>query len=109
MGEVQMLLDDLGHTFSKFKEQRRIEMLKLFSQVRCCDCGHKLRMLDVQKKAAKMSAGAKRSLTACLMVLLLLGGFWIYMTRRYNHVAAFGSGACVATFFYTNSDCDVYV
>ncbi|EDW05882.1 uncharacterized protein LOC6585409 [Drosophila mojavensis] len=108
MCEVQMLLEDLGHTFTKFKEQRRVEMLRLVGQVRCCECGHKMRMLEAQKSVYRFSMGRRKFLAICVLFLLLLAMMWIYMTRRYNQVAALGSGACVATYFFTHNGCDIY-
>ncbi|KAM8720681.1 hypothetical protein ACLKA7_006683 [Drosophila subpalustris] len=113
MCEVQRLLDDLGQTFQKFKEMRRIELLTAFNNVRCCECGHKLRLRkaqDTATKSRKHCATYKVTLIiACFIFLLLVTTIFISLAKQYNHTTAYGSGGCVSTMFYASSDCEVHV
>ncbi|ALC37992.1 maker383 [Drosophila busckii] len=115
MGEVQRLLDELSQTLCKFREMRRVAMINLLNQVRCCECGHKKRLLCAVQQTPKKqqrkscSSNVSRLLTACLSLMLLLTIYGGHLARRYNHVRAYGSNACGSTFFYTYTDCDVCV
>ncbi|XP_017853051.2 LOW QUALITY PROTEIN: uncharacterized protein LOC108606985 [Drosophila busckii] len=115
MGEVQRLLDELSQTLCKFREMRRVAMINLLNQVRCCECGHKKRLSAPCNRRQRSSRGraAHRMcpglLTACLSLMLLLTIYGGHLARRYNHVRAYGSNACGSTFFYTYTDCDVCV
>ncbi|KAH8412339.1 hypothetical protein KR009_001385, partial [Drosophila setifemur] len=113
MCEVQKLLDGLCQTFGKFKELRRLEMVRILNQVRCCECGHRMRLIHARERKAICAPEAcskKRIrvlLGACFGLLLLLVVYIIHVGRRFNHVKAYGSCACGSTFFYTFNDCDV--
>ncbi|XP_034490141.1 uncharacterized protein LOC117793827 [Drosophila innubila] len=109
MCEVQRLLDELGQTFNKFKEMRRIEMLKAFNNVRCCECGHKLRLRNAQETATRRKQfTTNRLIIVCSILLLLITIFFIHLARQYNHVTAYGSGGCISTIFYASNDCEVH-
>ncbi|XP_030384625.1 uncharacterized protein LOC115631914 [Scaptodrosophila lebanonensis] len=106
MCEVQKLLDELCQTFTKFKEMRRTEMINVLNQVRCCECGHKMRLQNARHlRGASLTI---KLVLSCFSFLLLLALYMVYVARRYNHVRTYGSSACVSTFFYTYTDCDVF-
>ncbi|XP_064539673.1 uncharacterized protein LOC135429333 [Drosophila montana] len=109
MCDVQQLLCDLGQTFNKFKELRRTELLKVLGQVRCCECGHRIRMLRARQQAGKWPSRTLRLLTACFILMLALLICWLHLARRFNHAQSHGTGGCPHTLFYTYTDCDVYV
>ncbi|XP_017009734.1 uncharacterized protein [Drosophila takahashii] len=113
MCEVQKLIDGLYETFSKYKEQRRCQMIEILNDVRCCECGHKMRL----NNALKMKPVCRKSpsqgrirflIAACFGLLFLIIIYVVHVARRYNHVRAYGSSACGSTFFYTYTDCDVF-
>ncbi|TDG43122.1 hypothetical protein AWZ03_010443 [Drosophila navojoa] len=111
MCEVQTLQEDLAQMFTEFREQRCFELLRLFGQVRSCDCDHQIRVRQIQKPALRLPMARRKLLAFCvifLLLLLLLALMWIYTTRRYNQVAAMGSGACASTILFTHNDCDIY-
>ncbi|KAH8270950.1 hypothetical protein KR044_003422, partial [Drosophila immigrans] len=111
MCEVQRLLDELSQTFQKHNHQRCVQLLKIFTQVRCCECGHQVRIEQAQHKAAQQQHH-RLTITlsiVCLVALLLIVVYTIHLARRYNHALAFGSCACISTFFYTVDDCEVAV
>ncbi|XP_034099197.1 uncharacterized protein LOC132795582 [Drosophila nasuta] len=114
MCEAQRLLDELYATFQRYNHQRCVQLLKIFSQVRCCECGHRIRIEIAQQKAAVKNAASRYQFAnklpiVCLVVMLLIIIFMIHLARRYNHAIAFGSCACISTLFYTNDDCEVVV
>ncbi|XP_041674779.1 uncharacterized protein LOC108111727 [Drosophila eugracilis] len=112
MCEVQELLNGLCQTFGKYRMMRQQEMVQILNKVRCCDCGHKMRLDHVRsmrsgtiKSQTKCRSGYL--LAACFAFLILILFYMILVARRYNHVRAYGSSACGSTFFYTSTDCDV--
>lgn len=114
MSEVQALLDDLTNTFSKYRGQRKSELIDLFSKVQCCECGHKKRMRNAIEMASRKSFGQcdkplNRLLIACFVFLAIISLYWLHLVRRYNHLKAYGNGACVTTFFYSYVDCELLI
>ncbi|KAH8396000.1 hypothetical protein KR222_001124, partial [Zaprionus bogoriensis] len=109
MSEVQNLLDDLTKTFVKFRCQRRAELINLFSQVQCCECGHKMRIQKAKMAAQKSGNQLKKLVIGCFAFLIVLTIYWLHLARRYNHLKAYGNGACVTTFFYSYSDCEILI
>ncbi|XP_068140996.1 uncharacterized protein [Drosophila tropicalis] len=109
MCDVQEVMSDLCQSFKRSKNIRREEMVKLLHQVRCCECGHRSRMENAKDGSAPERSSSKISvlLWSCIIFMLLFIFFLIYVARRYNHMRAYGSGACGSTFFYTFTDCDV--
>ncbi|XP_070066479.1 uncharacterized protein [Drosophila virilis] len=55
MCDVQQLLCDLGQTFNKFKELRRIELLKVLGQ-RCSSAGYTWRADSIMPKRTAAAA-----------------------------------------------------
>ncbi|KAH8240720.1 hypothetical protein KR026_004276, partial [Drosophila bipectinata] len=112
MCEVQEFLDGLCKTFRKFKDMRRLELVQILNQVRCCECGHKMRMQNLELQSSRpmksSSPGRIRTILiiSCLL-LLLLYGYILHVVRRHNHMRAYGSSACESTFLYKYTDCEV--
>lgn len=112
MAEVQALLDDLTTTFNKYRCQRKAELIDLVSQVQCCDCGHQKRLrnaMAAQKTLAPCDKPLKRLLVGCFVFLAIISLYWLHLVRRYNHLKAYGNGACVTTFFYSYVDCELLI
>ncbi|EDV31358.1 uncharacterized protein Dana_GF15316 [Drosophila ananassae] len=112
MCEVQEFLDGLCKTFRKFKEMRRLEMVQILNQVRCCECGHKMRMQKVEVQnslALKTSTPARirNILLISFLLVLLLYGYILHAVRRHNRIRTYGSSACESTFLYKYTDCEV--
>ncbi|EDW78091.1 uncharacterized protein Dwil_GK19375 [Drosophila willistoni] len=112
MCDVQEVMNDLCQTLKRSKDLRREEMVKLLNQVRCCECGHRTRMEKAQDytgvSSERSSSKISILLWLCIILMLLFIFYLIYVARRYNHMRAYGSGACGSTFFYTFTDCDVF-
>lgn len=113
MCEVRTLLDDLNKTFAKYRGQRRAELIDLISQVQCCECGHQMRLRNAVNMASQKSALSdkplNRLLIGCLVFLAIISLYWFHLARRYNHLKAYGNGACVTTFFYSYIDCEILI
>ncbi|KAH8298110.1 hypothetical protein KR018_006966 [Drosophila ironensis] len=112
--DVQNLIDGLCKTFRKFRELRRMQLVHTLNHVRCCDCGHRIRLkksLELQGKSdirrAPSPSRVRTLLWICITLLLLLYAYLIHVVRRYNHVRTYGSGACESTFLLKYNDCDV--
>ncbi|XP_017050129.1 uncharacterized protein LOC108094180 [Drosophila ficusphila] len=113
MCEVQKLLDGLCQTFDNHKKLRSVEMVKILNRVRCCECGHQMRLAKAQQikseyQKSKSQGQTRKLLVACFGLLFLIYIYAIYEARRYNHKRAYGSSACGSTFFYSNNNCDVF-
>ncbi|XP_022226151.1 uncharacterized protein LOC111076603 [Drosophila obscura] len=123
MCELQKLLDGLSLTFNKYKELRRLEMIDIINKLRCCQCGHRMRMAAIgmvngktegegegnANKCPESQVSNKRKLLIGLgFVLSMIPVATIILARRYNHYQSHGSGACVSSFLYTfTDDCEV--
>lgn len=49
MNEMKQLTGEIHDIFQKYKEKQQREMLNKLREVKCCDCGHKTRIREVQK------------------------------------------------------------
>ncbi|XP_017130081.1 uncharacterized protein LOC108147837 [Drosophila elegans] len=112
--ELQELFDGLSQTFAKYKNSRNYEMVQILNRVRCCECGHKMRVNKARQIMPRCPTSTSKDLRTrylvifCFLLLFLISIYTVHVARRYNHVRAYGSSACVSTFFYTYTDCDVF-
>ncbi|EDW29360.1 GL18463 [Drosophila persimilis] len=106
MTEVQKLKDDLSLIYTKNEMKRVTDILDIVNKIPCCHCGHKIRLALISPVVHKMF-NKRNVLIAIGAVLGVIPILTAYLTRRYNHNQSHGSSACVSSFFYTLTDCEV--
>ncbi|XP_034140531.1 uncharacterized protein LOC117591395 [Drosophila guanche] len=111
MCEVQKLFDGLFQTMSRARDNRRSNTLELVNELRCCNCCHDKRIKDaaeaIKKPPVPQMFTKKKVIFLCGAILVMIPIVTVFLARNYNHSQSHGSGACVSSFLFTFTDCEV--
>lgn len=69
----------------------------------------KMRLRRAIRKPVQDTKPVSRLLILFFVFLTLITLYWFHLARRYNHLTAYGSGACAATLFFFYTDCELLI